>query len=93
MSFPLPPSSHPARELMGDIAALAETLNPENIARLPTIWQARKSALRMFSSDSTGAMRRVAIIVIRADSDERWLVTFGRRGGWRKEWNFGTGRL
>lgn len=92
MSFLLPPANHPARELMGDVASLAETLNPANLAQLPAIWQARKSALRMFEADTTRAMRRIAVVILRADSDERWLVTFGRRGGWRKEWSFGSGR-
>lgn len=90
MSFPLPPLNTPARELI-DIASIAEILNPENLFKLQPIWQARKSAMRMLEADR--AIKRIAMVILRADSDERWLVTFGRRGGWRKEWNFGTGRL
>jgi hypothetical protein len=90
--FHLPTVDHPARELMGDVADVAAILHPSNVAKLPVIWQARKIAERTFASDTTGAMSRVNVIVIRADSDERWLVSFGPRGGWRKEWNFGNGR-
>lgn len=89
MSFPLPPASSPARELI-DLASIAEILAPANVAKLQPIWQARKGALAMIEADS--AIKRVAMVIVRADSDERWLVTFGRRGGWRKMWNFGTGR-
>jgi hypothetical protein len=88
--FHLPPASHPARELF-DMRDLVAKLDPRDAALLPSIASARRWALNLFEADTTGAMRRVAIVIIRAN-DERWLVTFGRRGGWRKEWNFGTGR-
>ena len=87
--FRLPTANHPARNLI-DLASIAELLAPENVGKLLPIWQARRRALEAFASDT--AIRRIAHLIIRADSDERWLVTFGRRGGWRKEWNFGTGR-
>jgi hypothetical protein len=92
MSFRLPLAGSAAREMMGDVVTVAETLNPANAAKLLTTLQARNAAARMFEADTTKAMKRVCFIVIRADSDERWLISFGRRGGWRKEWNFGTGR-
>lgn len=88
--FHLPTANHPARELLGDMQHVAEVLNPKNAAALLTILQARRLALATLAE--TPAARRVNYIIIRADSDERWLVSFGRRGGWRKEWNFGTGR-
>lgn len=87
--FHLPTANHPARALI-DIAHVAEVLAPQNVLKLLTTWQARKVAERTFEGNST--VKRVALIVIRADNDERWLISFGRRGGWRKEWNFGTGR-
>lgn len=90
MGFALPLQNTPARELMGDVATIAEVLAPQNVVKLLAIWQARKAAERMFEADK--AVKRVAMVILRADNDERWLVTFGRRGGWRKEWNFGTGR-
>lgn len=89
MSFPLPPASSHARSLI-DLASIAEILAPENAGKLMPIWQARKVAEGMFAADK--AIARVALVIVRADTDERWLVTFGPRGGWRKEWNFGTGR-
>lgn len=92
MSFRLPSADHKARALLGNMATLAQQLNPANAAKLPAIWEARKQALAQFAGDTTGAMARVCIIVLRADSDERWLVSFGPKGGWRKEWNFGNNR-
>lgn len=87
--FRLPTTNHPARKLI-DLASIAELLAPENVGRLMPVWQARNRATEAFASDK--ATRRIAYVILRADTDERWLVTFGRRGGWRKEWNFGTGR-
>lgn len=87
--FHLPTTSHPARQLI-DLARVAEILNPANADKLLPIWKARGIALRTF--EATPAARRVALVIVRADTDEKWLVTFGRKGGWRKEWNFGTGR-
>lgn len=92
MSFLLPPASHPAREMLGDMVSLAETLNPANSASLLSTLQARRAAERAFEADATGAMRRICFVIIRADNDERWLISFGKRGGWRKEWNFGNQR-
>lgn len=90
MSFSLPPVGSAARELMGDVSTIAEILAPENVSKLQAIWEARRAALRSF--EAMPAAKRIAMVILRADSDERWLVSFGRRGGWRKEWNFGTGR-
>lgn len=82
--FKLPPQNHPAREAMGDMATLAEILNPANIAKLPEF----SRAIRNFPK---GAARAINVVCLRAD-DERWLISVGPRGGWRKLWNFGTGR-
>jgi hypothetical protein len=92
MSFRLPPVDHPAREAMGDVATIAAILDPRDAHLLRTTWQARRDALNAFEADTSGAMSRINFVVIRADSDERWLISVGRRGGWRKLWNFGTGR-
>lgn len=88
--FAIPSMGHPARELMGGMAALAEVLAPVNAGKLPPIWLARKRALEFLEAEP--AAKRVNSVIVRADTDERWLVSFGKRGGWRKEWNFGTGR-
>lgn len=90
MSFRLPPADHPAREAMGDLSHVAEVLNPANVAKLNPVWKARRDALA--AMEANPAIHRVNAIIIRADSDERWLISIGRRGGWRKLWNFGTGR-
>lgn len=90
MSFRLPTADHPARELI-DVAHVAEVLNPANAHKLLTIWQARKAAELSFA-ECGGAIRRICFIIVRADTDQKWLVSFGPKGGWRKEWNFGTGR-
>lgn len=90
--FHLPLNGTAAREAMGDVATVVEQLNPANASKLLTTMQARNAAMRMFEADKTGAMKRINFIIIRSDSDERWLISFGRRGGWKKIWNFGNGR-
>lgn len=87
--FHLPTVNHPARALI-DVAHVAEVLAPANAAKLLSTLQARKAAERYFEAEP--AARRVVYIVLRADNDQRWLISFGRRGGWKKEWNFGNGR-
>ncbi len=87
--FALPTFGSPAREAMGDIAHVAEVLNPANIHRLPDFRSALASA-RKTLADAPMA-RAVNIICLRAD-DERWLIRVGRKGGWTRVWNFGSGR-
>ena len=87
--FHLPPQDHKARELI-DVGSLAEVLNPVNVAKLLPVYQARSQALKAFEADK--AMKRIVMVVIRYDTAERWLVSFGRKGGWKKEWNFGNGQ-
>ena len=87
MSFPLPTLGTPAREAMGDVAHVVELLNPANIAKLPEFSRALSSLRRNFP---VGA-KSVNVICLRAD-DERWLISVGPRGGWKKIWNFGKGR-
>lgn len=92
MSFRIPTAAaNPeAREAMGDIAAVAEILDPRNVARLPATFEAVAMAKRTLAGVS--AASRVNVIVLRGDTDERWLISVGPRGGWRKLWNFGSGR-
>ena len=87
MSFKLPPQNHKARELVGDMAWLAEQLNPANAVKLPAIHQAVSMARRYFEAEPNA--RRICYVIIKYDTAERWLITVGRKGGWRKEWNFG----
>ncbi len=91
MSFSLPLPGSKARELMGDMATIAEQLNPANAAKLLVTWEALRSARKMFEGEGLKPSR-VCFVILRADSDERWLISIGPRGGWRKEWNFGSGK-
>ena len=87
--FNIPVEGSNARQLI-DLPSVVEILNPANASKLLSTLQARKVAERMFEADK--AIKRVCLIVIRAENDQRWLISFGRRGGWKKEWNFGNGR-
>lgn len=91
MSFQLPLVGTEAREAMGDMATVAAKLDPRDAHLLPAVWQARRDALLAFEADTTKAMRRINVIILRADTSERWLISIGRRGGWKKVWNFGNG--
>jgi hypothetical protein len=88
MSFLLPTLGTPAREACGDISALAEILNPANAARLPDFHDAVRSARRNIATMPEA--RALFVICLRGD-DERWLIRVGRRGGWKRVWNFGSG--
>lgn len=90
MSFRLPLSGSAAREAMGDLAHVAEVLDPKNVAHLPATFEAIAQAKRTMAENP--AIRRVNVIALRGDSDERWLISIGPRGGWKKLWNFGNGR-
>lgn len=87
--FRLPPTGHPAREAMGELAHVAAVLHPANVGKLPPVWKARREALEFFAH--APAAKAVHTIIIRAETAERWLIRVGRRGGWRKVWNFGAG--
>lgn len=88
MSFRLPAPTHRARELMGDLAHIVELLAPANFGKLPDTRQARNIAAETLAASPMA--KRVTLILRRCD-DSRWLVSFGRRGGMRREWNFGRG--
>lgn len=89
VGFKLPLPDTEAREAMGDIETLAVMLDPANVAKLPTLRQALNQG-RNFMARSP-EVKAVHYVILRAD-DERHLIRVGRRGGWRKVWNFGTGK-
>ena len=89
--FHLPPQTHKARELMGEMSTLVEQLNPKNAGKLVPVWKALRSAREIFEKSSLKPSR-ICFVVIRLDSEERWLISVGPKGGWRKEWNFGNGK-
>jgi hypothetical protein len=88
MGFALPLSGSAAHEAMGDVSHVVEILSPANAHRLPTTIEALGAARRLLAAAPSAS--RVNAIVLRGD-DERWLISIGRRGGWRKLWNFGSG--
>lgn len=87
--FNIPVQGSKAREMI-DVGSLVEMLNPKNAALLMPTWLAVKKSREVFANDK--AVKRICYVVLRADTDERWLISVGRRGGWKKEWNFGNGR-
>lgn len=88
MGFALPLAGSAARNAIGDIAHAVDILSPANSHLLPSTIAAVKAAQRTLAGCPAGT--RVNVIVLRGD-DERWLISVGPRGGWRKIWNFGTG--
>ena len=87
MSFALPLTGTFARECCGDLETLAEQLNPANVGKLPDFREAVCKARKNFPAGAKAVM----MVCLRGD-DERWLISVGPRGGWRKIWNFGRGR-
>lgn len=90
MSFPLPLPGTAAREALGDLSTVAEILNPSNLARMSSFEHALSTARRAIAADP--AINRINVICLRQENDERWLITVGPRGGWKRLFNFGTGR-
>lgn len=84
MSHLLPPPGHKAREMF-DVSDLAAIGTKQRQA--PLFRDCLASAKRSFAADTSGAMKRIMFICLRAD-DSLWLISVGRRGGWRKEWDF-----
>jgi hypothetical protein len=89
MGYRIPAIDHPAREAMGDIAHVVEVLAPANVDKL----QPFSEVLRAFRNNFPAGAKAVVGICLREDNDERWLISIGPRGGWKKLWNFGNGRV
>lgn len=87
MSFSLPLEGTFAREACGDMSTLVDILNPVNIDKLLGFREALSNVRKNFP---VGA-ECVYIVCIRAN-DERWLISVGPRGGWKRIWNFGNGK-
>lgn len=83
VGFKLPLQNTPAREALGDMETIVSILDPANLSKLPCF----SKAIRIQVEPGT----RVNIVCLRAD-DERWLISVGPKGGWKKIWNFGRGR-
>ena len=87
MSYSLPPVGHKARDLF-DLTQLVAigTGKEEPVFGLPTVLRLGRDVLA-----ANPAAVRVNYIVCKAD-DSLELVSVGRRGGWTREWRFGTYR-
>lgn len=90
VSFRIPTQDHPARAHLDDMHYVAECLNPANLGKLPDLADAIRRG-RKAIADTPGC-RSVTLICLNSSNDERWLISVGSRGGWRKIWNFGDGR-
>lgn len=77
--FNLPPASHPASEGL-DSSILAEW------QRFQTFTEALRKAQAKLVAEPMA--KSITLLCLRAD-DEIWLIRVGRRGGWKKMWNFG----
>lgn len=80
MSLLLPPADHAAREHF-DVSDLV------NWKALPAFRNALASVRRYVME--TTSVRFAHALTLRADG-EVWLVRIGKKGGWRKVWNFGN---
>lgn len=89
--MPFGPSAYHVWEMLGnDREGVWEILDPANLAKMATLPSAVSAAKKAIAGNS--AARRVYVICIAAQSDERGLISVGPRGGWKKDWNFGTGK-
>lgn len=91
--FALPAHGTQAREMMGDVAHLAEVLDPSRRLDLPTFAQALIRG-RRFMETAGNAASRVSVVCYgncnkRNQNGKIVLVSIGRRGGWKLEWVFG----
>lgn len=80
MSLRLPLQSSALRELF-EVADLAEP------AKLPSFALALRGAREFLAKEP--AARAVNSIAIRANG-QVWLFRVGKRGGWKRLWNFGN---
>lgn len=85
MSHLLPPQGHPARELF-EVQDLVDV----TLGARPVPWQLhsmRRQAVDFLAA--TPAASRVSYIRVNPSTDNLELISFGRRGGHRREWTFG----
>ena len=80
MSLHLPLTSSPLRETF-DVASLVEWRS------LPNFRDALAGCRNYIASEASA--RSVNSLTIRADG-EIWLIQVGRKGGWKRLWNFGN---
>lgn len=81
----LPPLDHPVRQLfdVADVVAIATGEMPVHC----NIYSLRRLALAAFKAMPDA--KRIAYFRVNPSDDQLELVTFGRRGAWKREWRFG----
>ncbi len=65
--FKLPTQDHPARELLGDMASLAVTLDPRNMGKLPTTMEAKRQAAAHYDACRTSGSVQVVRLALNMD--------------------------
>ena len=80
MSLRLPLSTSPLRECF-DVQSLVEWRT------LPSFRQALNGCRNTIAADSS--INSANALAIRADG-EIWMIRVGKKGGWKKLWNFGN---
>lgn len=91
--FALPLTGTKTREIMGDLAHVVEVLHPNNRAKLRPFGEALRNA-RKFMETYGKEVARANFICYGNCNVPKYhgcivLVSVGRRGGFRVEWNFG----
>ena len=90
--FNIPATGTAARDMMGDLTHVAELLHPDNRLNLPTFGQAVIRGRLYMASEKQAS--RISIVCYGNDNKRSQrgrilLISIGRKGGWRKEWDFG----
>lgn len=91
--FNIPLEGTQAREFLGDMSHVAELLAPANRTKLPTFGEALRKG-RKYMAEADKAASRVSFICwgncnFPSQYQRIVLISIGKRGGWRKEWDFG----
>ena len=79
MSLLLPPSASPLRDQF-------EITDLVDLGKIPSFAQALNACRKTVTSEK--AIRSASAVCLRA-SGEVWLIEVGKRGAWRRRWNFG----
>ncbi len=91
--FAIPTEGTAARELMGDIAHVAELLSPANRLKLPTFGEALRKGRRFMETADKATSRVTFVCYGNCNVPKQYgriiLLSVGKRGGFRKEWDFG----
>lgn len=89
--FALPAQGTAAREMLGDLTHVVEVLAPANRLNILPLGRAIIKGRAAMEDSKGDAVRpsRISYICLDSVSGDVVLISIGRRGGWRREWNFG----